>query len=145
MRWKIISVLVLAGVLTACNRSREPGAVAPAESGRLKEIQQRAATYNAVISLPPFETTTNQIQTTLTNSIAAGNAALDRIGKLKPGEVTFTNTVRALDDLGFDLRLVDNRLGLIKETSTNALLREAATDAMKEFESWMVGIDYRED
>jgi oligopeptidase A len=146
MRWKIISVLVLAGVLTACNRSPEPGtATGSAGSGRLAEIQKRAAAYNSVISLPALETTTNQIQTTLTKSIASGNAALDRIGKLKSGEVTFTNTVRALDDLGFELRLVDNRLGLIKETSTNALMRDAATDALKEFEGWMVGIDYRDD
>jgi len=152
MRWKIFSIIVLASVLTACNRSREPEPTAtpgqhlPIESLRsLQEIQQRAVAYNSLISLPPFETTTNQIQTTLTNAIAAGNAALDQIGKLKPAEVTFTNTVGALDDLGFQLRLVDNRFALLKETSTNASLREAATGALKEFEGWMVGIDYRDD
>ena len=36
----------------------------------------------------------------INNVIASGNAALDRIGKLTPAEVNFTNTVRALDDLG---------------------------------------------
>ncbi len=51
----------------------------------------------------------------------------------------------ALDDLGFQLGLVDNRLSLIKETSTNAAVRDAATVAVKELEEWMVGLDYRED
>ena len=63
----------------------------------------------------------------------------------QPGEVTFENTVRALDDIGYQISLTDDRFGLIKETSTNAALRDAATDALKELEEWTVGIDYRED
>ena len=59
--------------------------------------------------------------------------------------MTFTNTVRALDDLEFQLGLVDNRLSLIKETSTDAAVRDAATDSLKELEEWMVSLDYRED
>ena len=43
-------------------------------------------------------------------TIAVGNAALDRLGALKPGEVTFENTVRALDDIGYQISLTDDRL-----------------------------------
>jgi Zn-dependent oligopeptidase len=78
-------------------------------------------------------------------TIAVGNAALDRIGALKPGKVTFENTIRALDDIGYQISLTDNRLSLIKETSTNAVIRDTATDALKELEEWMVGLDYREE
>ena len=95
--------------------------------------------------MPQFETTTNAIRFDLRQTIAVGNAALDRIGALKPGEVTFENTVRALDDIGYQISLTDDRFGLIKETSTSAALRDAATDALKELEEWTVGIDYRED
>jgi thimet oligopeptidase len=116
---------------------------APADS--LHDFQKRAAKYNAVVSIPLFETTTNEIQATLTNIVTAGNAALDRIGKLGPREVVFDKTVRALDNLGFQLGLVDNRLSLIQQTSTNAAVRDAATDALKSLEEWMVGLDYRED
>jgi thimet oligopeptidase len=82
---------------------------------------------------------------TLKQTLAVGNAALDRVGALKPGEVTFENTVRALDDIGYQISLTDNRFSVIKETSTDAKLRDAATDALKALEEWTVGIDYRED
>ncbi len=143
MRWKNFSFLVLALAVSACNHMKPQPAAAPAEN--LEAFQHRAAKFNAIISLPSFETTTNEIRSTVTNTIAAGNAALDRIGRLAASEVTFENTVRALDDLGFQLALVDNRLSVIEQTSTNAEMRDAATGSLKEVESWMVGLDYRED
>jgi len=88
---------------------------------------------------------TNALRFSLRQTMAVGNAALDRLGALKPREVTFENTVRALDDIGYQISLTDDRFGLLKETSTNAALRDAATDALKELEEWSVGIDYRED
>ena len=111
----------------------------------LKEFRRSAAKFNSVITVPEFETTTNAIRFNLKQTIAVGNAALDRIGALKPRQVTFENTVRALDELGYDISLTDNRFGLIKETSADAALRAAATDALKELEEWSVGIEYRED
>ena len=129
--------------LTGCRSSRTG---APAAAGdELRDFQRRAAAYHSIISIPEFETTTNQIRQTLATTIAEGNAALDGIGRLKPGEVAFDNTARALDDMGFHLGLAANRLSLIEETSTNAEVRDAATEALKELSRWMVGIDYRED
>ena len=115
------------------------------QTDRLKEFKKRAAAFNAVITVPQFETTTNGLSFTLKQTLAVGNAALDRIGALKSGEVTFENTVRALDDIGYQISLTGDRFGLIKETSTNAALRDAATDALKTLQEWAVGIDYRED
>ena len=51
---------------------------------------------------------------------------------LNAGEVNFANTVRALDDLGFELSSTDNRLSVIQQTSTNAAVRDAATEALKD-------------
>src|SRR5439155_2699312 len=64
---------------------------------------------------------------------------------LKPAQVTFQDTLLALDDLGYQIGLTDSRLTVLKETSTNAALREFAIEALKELEEWMVGLDYRED
>jgi thimet oligopeptidase len=136
--WFFILVLAVAG----CAGVPKPK---PIPTGSLAAFQKKAEKFNEVVTVPTFETTTNEIAATLTNTIAAGNAALDRIGKLAPAEVNFANTVRALDDLGFQLMLVANRLGLIEQTSTNAAVRDAATEAIKELEAWMVGLDYRED
>ena len=151
MRWKIILIFSLGAGLAGCT-STKPGPIpvssapSPAVSADpLRQFQARAAQYNSVITIPTFETATNEIAATLTNTIASGNAALDRIGRLTPAEVNFTNTIRALDDLAFQLGRVANRLQLIQQTSTNAAVRDAATEAIKELESWMVGLDYRED
>ena len=141
MNWKWTHLLVLAVVGTASSIMAQP----TNQTDRMREFRKRAATFNAIITLPQFETTTNEIRFSLRQTLAVGNAALDRVGALKPGDVTFENTVRALDDIGYQIGLTDDRLGVIKETSTDVKLRDAATDALKALEEWAVGIDYRED
>ena len=98
-----------------------------------------------MLSVPDFETTTNEIQQSLTNTISSGNAGLDRIGRLSAVQVNFNKTIRALDDIGFGISTEANRLSLIEQTSTSAELRDAATEALKELNRWMVSLDYRED
>jgi thimet oligopeptidase len=111
----------------------------------LQDFKKRADKFHSIISLPQFETTTNDVSATVKQTIANGNTALDIIGALKPNQVTLKNTIQALDDAEYQIGLAANRLSLIKETSTNAALRDAATDAIKELEEWSVGLDYRED
>ena len=142
MKLKAAVHLLLACLLTAC-RHCEPKC--PMNHNFLTEFQTRAAKFNSVIALPQFETTTNEVAATVKQTIADGNAALDRIGQLAPAAVTFNNTVRALDDMGFQSGLAASRLGLIKETSQSEALRDAATDGIKQLEEWSVGLDYRED
>ena len=143
---KLLSFAALASVLCGCacpctRPARPPGPGADA----LRDFQKRAAQFHAVVRVPAFETSSNEIQATFTKTLAAGNAALDRIGRVSPGKVTFENTVRALDDRDFQLALVANRLAVIEQTSTNPAVRDAATDSIKQLSAWMVGLDYRED
>ena len=141
MNWKWIQWLVLAAVGTASNTMAQPAD----QTNRLHAFKRRAAAFGDIITVPQFETTADQIRFSLRRTIEVGNAALNRVGALKPGEVTFENTVRALDDIGYQISLTDDRFGVIKETSTEAKLRDAATDALKALEEWAVGIDYRDD
>lgn len=157
MRWNSILYVGLAAVLTACSSTKPETAsnqsspsnhntAAPEpRQDALAELQSRAARFNAVVTIPEFETTTNAVAATADQTIANGNAALDHIGGLAPGDVTFANTFVALDDLGFRVGLAANRLSLIEQTSTNADVRDAATAAIKKLSEWSVGIDYRED
>ena len=142
MYWKTLLLLVPAMVLTACHSVPKPK---PIPTGSLTDFQKKAEAFNTVVTVPVFETTPDEVAATAANVITAGNAALDRIGRLKPGEVNFTNTIRALDDIGYSIQTPENRLELIQQTSPNAAVRDAATDAIKQLDEWAVGIDYRED
>ena len=101
MRRNIILLFLVATSLTAC-RTTPPQPVV--SSGSLEAIQKRAADFNSIISVPWFEATSGEIRDTVTNTIRRGNARLDRIGRLGSEQVTFGNTVRALDDEAFRLR-----------------------------------------
>src|SRR6266550_7707889 len=139
MRLKITwSLALLATVSTTLAQPTNP-------PDPLRELKRRAAKFNCILSLPHFELTTNEVRASVRQTISVGSNALDRIGGLKPRQVTFENSVRALDDLYEQISLTANRLSILKETSTNAVLRDTATDALKELQEWMVGLDYRED
>ena len=108
-------------------------------------FQKLAAQFKSVITLPKLETTTNGIQRAVTRTISRAEAALDAVATCAHDKLTFDNTITALDDLAYDIGLTANRFNLIKETSTNAALREAATEQVKKLQDWSVGLDYRED
>jgi thimet oligopeptidase len=141
MNWKFVLLSLMAALPMAVAISTQ----AASETDALRDFEQRAAKFKAVISLPHFETTSNEVRATVKQTIGAGNAGLDRLASQDAHKLTFNNTVRALDDVGYEISLVANRLNLIKETSTSAEVRDAATDAMKELQEWIVGLDYRED
>jgi thimet oligopeptidase len=142
MRLKILSPLILVCIVMACStHSSKPAAAAKS----LADFQREGAKFKNVLRLPEFETTPDAIKATAEKTMATANAALDAVGRLGPGQVSFTNTLVALDDVGFQAGCAANRLALIKETSTNAAVRDAATDAVKTLQEWAVGLDYRED
>ena len=118
---------------------------AEGKTSALEQFQKSAAKFNSVVTLPTFETTTNAVAATVAQTIADGNAALDNIGKLTAAQINFTSTFIALDDVNFLIGRTSDRLGLIEQTSTNAAVHDAATDAIKQLSEWAVGIDYRED
>ena len=118
---------------------------ASTNAASLADFEKSAAKFHSVVTIPTFETTTNEIAATAKRIIATGHAALDRIGKLGAKDIDFANTVVALDNLGYQIGLGANRLSLIEQTSTNAAVRDAATDAIKSLSQWAVGIDYRDD
>ncbi len=140
MHVKTFFILATLCLFTGCQSfQRQTGGTAQT----LTDYQKMAARFHSVISFPEFETTTNAIDSSVKKTIATANAALDHLGKLDPQKVTFENTIRALDDTSYQANLTANRLGLIKETSTNAAVRDAATEATKVLQEWAVGLDYR--
>src|SRR5438874_2446083 len=100
--------LTLLPFFALCMTATSP-VLAAGQSDLLQDFKNRAAKFKSIISLPHFETTTNEIQASVKQTIAAGNAALDQIAALNRSKATFQNTVRALDDMGYQVGLTDNR------------------------------------
>ena len=130
-----ISLILLASTLI----------VSAAEMKTVDDFRAVAAKANAILTIPDWEQTPEAIEIAMKNTIAKANASLDRIGAQDPTKVTFKSTVVALDDVTYEASLAANRATLIKETNTNPALRTAAENAVKAFQDWAVGVDYRED
>src|SRR5256885_1528081 len=119
--------------------------VSAAEMKTVDDFRAAAAKANAVLTIPDWEKTPEAIGAAMKNAIAKANAALDQIGAQDPGKVTFKSTVVALDDVTYQASLAANKATIIKEPNPNPAMRTAAENAVKAFQDWAVGIDYRED
>src|SRR5438270_10971463 len=116
-----------------------------AETKTVDDFRAAAAKAHAVLTIPDWERTPEAVEASMKNAIAKANVALDQIGAQDPGKVTFKSTVVALDDLTYQAGLAANKATIIKEANTNPAMRSAAENAVKAFQDWAVGIDYRED
>jgi Zn-dependent oligopeptidase len=115
------------------------------ETKSVDDFRAAAAKANAVLTIPEWEQTPETVDASMKDAIAKANTALDQIGAQGPGKVTFKSTVVALDDLTYQTGIAANKATIIKETNTNPTMRAAAEEAVKAFQEWAVGIDYRED
>lgn len=116
-----------------------------AETKTVDDFRAAAAKANAVLTIPDWQQTPEAVESSVKDAIAKANATLDGIGKQDPAKVTFKSTVVALDDLAYDAGLTANGVNIIKESNTNPAMRTAAENALKAFQEWAVGVDYRED
>src|SRR5882672_2660808 len=109
------------------------------------DFRAAAAKANAVLTIPDWEQTPEAVDAMTKNAIATANKALDEIGAQDLSKVTFKSTIVALDDLTYQAGNAANKAVIIKESNTNEKMRSAAENAVKQFQDWAVGIDYRED
>jgi Zn-dependent oligopeptidase len=133
----LVSSLLLAGCATTSKHD--------SATMTLTDLQTQATRLKSRITAPDFETSPEAVRHSLQRTITEANQALDRVAAIKSSDATCANTLGALDLIAFQAGATANRLYLIKETSTNAAVREAATAAIKEFSEWSVGLEYRED
>src|ERR1700730_8776478 len=108
-------------------------------------FRDSAAKANSILTLPEWDQTPEAVDGSMKSAIATANKALDQIGAQDLTKVTFKSTIIALDDLTYQAGNAASKAVIIKESNTNEKMRAAAENAVKEFQDWAVGIDYRED
>src|SRR5579864_3795923 len=107
------------------------------------DFRAAAAKANAVLTIPDWEQTPEAVDAAMKNAIDTANKALDQIAAQDLSKVTFKSTAVALDDLTWAAANAGNKAVVTKESNTDAKVREAAENAIKTFQDWAVGIDYR--
>jgi len=115
------------------------------DAATIDDFRAAADKANAQLTIPQWDQTPEAITTSVKDAIATANKRLDEIGGQDPKKVTFKSTVVALDDLGYEATKAANKAVVTKETNQNEAMRKAAEAAVKDFQEWAVGIDYRED
>jgi hypothetical protein len=134
---RVIVALIPVCFLTSCNTPEPPGHAGepngasnskPQPVTTLAGFQSASERFNSVIGLPELEKTPADVRRSVSSAIDRASAAMDAIASCRHDKLTFGNTVAALDDISYDLGLTANRLALIKDTSTNSVLRDAATE-----------------
>ncbi|MBV8901251.1 MAG: Zn-dependent oligopeptidase [Verrucomicrobia bacterium] len=111
----------------------------------LKALEALAEKDHTVLIVPVFESTPEEIRRTVDDTIARGNREYDAIGRLTAGQVTFANTIEALDDIAARTDQVIGRINILQEAHPDPGMREAAFDATQKLQDWLVGVDYRAD
>ena len=116
-----------------------------AETKTVDDFRAAADKANAVLTIPEWPQTPDAVTKLVHDAIETANKRLDQIGGQDLKKVTFKSTIVALDDLGYDATTAAYKAGIIKQANKDAAMRKAGEAAVKEYEDWAVGIDYRED
>jgi thimet oligopeptidase len=125
-------------------KSDRPG-TSPAPKLQFRDLQDQAARFNSVLTLPDWETTTAQLDANVDAAIADANHQLDAIARVDPKGATFENTVRALDDVYAKIIETGRRIVVLEQAHPDPKMRSASLDATQKLDEFVVGIDYRKD
>ena len=111
----------------------------------LAALEERAGRFGTFLTPINWETTPEQIAQDVDTATSEASRKLDALGKLTPGQLTFDTTIRALDDIVFDLATVRHRIDILEQAHPDAKMRAAAIDAVQKLNDFEVGLDYRKD
>ncbi|HWA10797.1 MAG TPA: M3 family metallopeptidase [Opitutaceae bacterium] len=123
-------------LLSLTSNAADPAPLAP--------LQAQASRYHAVLAVPTFERTPEELRAAADRAIADAETALGQLARQDLSHATFASTIGALDAITGRVSNTDNRIGLIKETHIDKATRDAASEMSVKLESWAIGLDYRE-
>ncbi len=132
-------LLCAALLLTSCASAE------PRVSSTFVELQSAASAHQALLTLPDYERSPLQVQTTVDEVLTGADRAFDRIAGQEASVVSFSSTIAALDDAIYPVSTVLNRMWLMKETQQEEAMRVACTEAVGRINEWLVATAYRQD
>ena len=110
----------------------------------LADFQAQASRSNAVLTLPAYPVTSEEIQAQVEAALKSADAAFEAIAALDPAKLTFENTFVAYDRNTAAVVNVSLVVGTVAESSVDKAMRDTANELSVKIEEWSVGLDYRE-
>ncbi len=93
---------------------------------QLRDLQDQAARFNSVLSLPEWESTPAQVDANVDAAIAEANRQLETIAQVDRKSATFENTVRALNDAYAKILQTAHRVGVLEQAHPDPKMRTRA-------------------
>ncbi len=157
MKKKMITLAIGATLVTGCATDGDTkttsshrghtmtNTTAEAPTKTVNDFRAMAARHRVVLELPTYETTPAQLQATVDATIDRADTRLTRLAQQNLARVNFDSTILEYDHIKWEFFNVLNRMYVIQNTSTDAEVRAAATEAVKQMTNWAVGVEYRQD
>ena len=101
--------------------------------------------FTGVAELPVFETSVQEIENSTTKVLAAATAIVEKVAALKPGEVTFENSIVDLETATWLVTNAKDRFYLLKNVSPDEQVRKQAGTSELALNSWTVDMKSRRD
>ena len=111
----------------------------------IEKFEERAYQYGVKLTIPDFPATADEVKAVTGIIIEELKQAGDEIAAVPDDQLTFENTFQAKDQAILMLYNKISPVYLSKNTSPDEALRQAASDAMKQFEEAEIEFNYRED
>ena len=115
------------------------------EMPTLESFQEKAQGFGAKLTAPSFPDTREAIEAEMTSIIQSLQAAGDGIAALELENLTFETTFGALDRAEHEAYARALPINVVKNTSPDVAVRDAATEAMKRFDDALIAFAYRYD
>ncbi len=164
MRTGIVSLIAFVSLLAGCAGSTSspeqaertpepppPALTTPSQvqlenpTKSLVDFQYAADARRVRITIPEFEDSPGEIVAAVDGVLMTADSRLAGYINQDLSRADFNTAIAKLDDIVYPVVNTTSRLYLIKETSTDPLVREAASEQVTRLEEWFVGLQYRED
>ena len=138
MLLKTIGALAAGLILSSAYASRY-------EMPTLESFQERGQSFGVKLMAPSFPESKEAIEAEMTSILESLKAAGDAIAALGLEDLTFETTFAALDRAEHQAYARALPINVVKNTSPDVAVRDAATEAMKQFDDALIAFAYRYD
>jgi thimet oligopeptidase len=111
----------------------------------LADFVAEAARHQAVLALPDYPRTVEQLRARGAEATRAADAALGALAKQDAAQLTFANTFAAYDRIVGEVSTFGDQASTISESNPDKAVRDAAREIRTQLDAWRIGLDYRED